>query len=77
MQVVIEDSRLKPILNKVEAGARLSFEETARILTLAGFPPSGIGDPTVPTKPGSTLKLSQNLTAQRTLRELRLSATPK
>ena len=60
-----------------QLGARLSFEETARILTLAGFPPSGIGDPTVPTKPGSTLKLSQNLTAQRTLRELRISATPK
>ena len=60
-----------------QLGARVSFEETARILTLAGFPPSGIGDPTVPTKPGSTLKLSQNLTAQRTLRELRLSATPK
>jgi tRNA(Ile)-lysidine synthase len=60
-----------------QLGARVSFEETARILTLAGFPPSGIADPTVPIKPGSTLKLSQNLTAQRTLRELRLSATPK
>ena len=56
-----------------QLGARLSFDETARILTLAGFPPSGIADPTVPTKAGSTLKLSQNLVAQRTLRELRLS----
>ena len=56
-----------------QLGARLSFDETARILTLAGLPPSGITDPTVPTKPGSTLKLSQNLIAQRTLRELRLS----
>jgi tRNA(Ile)-lysidine synthase len=56
-----------------QLGSRLSFDETARILTLAGFPPSGIPDPTVPQKPGSTLKLSQNLVAQRTLRELRLS----
>jgi len=57
-----------------QLGARLSFDETARILTLAGFPPSGIPDATIPTKPGATLKLSQNLVVQRTLRELRLSA---
>jgi tRNA(Ile)-lysidine synthase len=55
-----------------QLGARLSFDETARILTLAGFPPSGIPDPTVPAKAGAILKLSQNLAAQRTLRELRL-----
>jgi tRNA(Ile)-lysidine synthase len=60
-----------------QLGARLSFDETVRILTLAGFPPSGIADPTVPAKPGSTLKLSQNLTAQRTLRELRLAIGEK
>ena len=57
-----------------QLGARLSFEETARILTLAGFP-AGIPDPTVPAKPGATLKLTQHLTAQRTHRELRLSTS--
>jgi len=59
-----------------QLGTRLSFDETARILTLAGFPPPGIPDPTVPTKPGATLNLSQNLVAQRTLRELRLATLP-
>jgi tRNA(Ile)-lysidine synthase len=54
-------------------GARLSFEETARLLTLAGFPPSGLADPTVPSKPGSRLQLSQGLLAERSARELRLS----
>ena len=53
---------------------RLSFDETERILTLAGLPTSGIADPTVPVRPGSALKLSQSLTVQRTLRELQLSA---
>jgi len=56
-----------------QLGARLSFDETTRLLTLAGLPPSGIADPTVPTKPGAKLTLSQNLIAERTLRELRLS----
>ena len=58
----------------LQLGARLSFDETARILTLAGFSPSGVADPTVPSKPGSTLKLSQNVTVQRTLREIRFAA---
>jgi tRNA(Ile)-lysidine synthase len=56
-----------------QVGARLSFEETSRILTLAGLPPGGLADPTVPAKPGSTLRLAQGFIAQRTLRELRLS----
>jgi tRNA(Ile)-lysidine synthase len=56
-----------------ELGARLSFEETTRILTLAGMAPGGVADPTVPVKPNSTLRLSQRLIAQRTLRELRFS----
>jgi len=60
-----------------QLGARLSFDETVRILTLAGFPPSGIADPSVPAKPGSILKLSQNLTAQRSLRELRLAVAER
>ena len=60
-----------------QLGARLSFDETARILTLAGFPPSGVADPTIPAKANSTLKLSQKLVVQRTLRELRLSRNPE
>ncbi len=59
-----------------QLGARLSFDETARILTLAGLSPGGLADPTVPTKPGSKLLLSQSLVAERTLRELRLSTIP-
>ena len=55
-----------------QLGARLSFDETARILTLAGFP-SGSPDPTVPTKPGSKLRLAGGLIAERSARELRLS----
>ncbi len=58
-----------------QLGARLSFEETSRLLALAGLPPSGVPDPTVSVKPGTILRLSHGLTAQRTLRELRLSAT--
>ena len=60
-----------------QLGARLSFDETARLLTLAGVPPSGVPDPTVPQKPGSKLELSQELTAERSARELRLSTRPK
>jgi tRNA(Ile)-lysidine synthase len=56
-----------------QLGARLSFEETTRLLTLAGMPPAGVADPTVPTRPGTVLKLSQGLLAERSLRELRLS----
>ncbi len=59
-----------------QLGVRLSFDETTRILTLAGLPPTGLVDPTIPTKPGSKLHLSQSLVAERTLRELRLSSTP-
>lgn len=55
-----------------QLGARLSFDETARLLTLAGFP-STPPDPTVPTKPGSKLQLSGGLQAERSPRELRLS----
>jgi tRNA(Ile)-lysidine synthase len=48
-------------------GARLSFDDTARLLALAG-----IGtDPTVSTRPGATLKLAGGLRAERSARELR------
>ncbi len=56
-----------------QLGARLDFAETGRVLALAGLEPSGIADPTVPSRPGAVLKLSQNLVVQRTVRELRLS----
>ena len=55
-----------------QLGARLSFDETARLLSLAGFPATP-PDPTVPTKPGSKLQLSGGLQAERSPRELRLS----
>jgi len=56
-----------------QLGGRLSFEETSRVLTLAGVAPGGFADPTVPVKAGATLELSQGMTAQRTLRELRMA----
>jgi tRNA(Ile)-lysidine synthase len=56
-----------------QLGARLNFDETTRLLTLAGFPPNGIANPTIPARPGAKLQLSQQLTAERSVRELRLS----
>jgi tRNA(Ile)-lysidine synthase len=56
-----------------QIGARLNFDETTRLLTLAGFPPSGLANPTIPTRPGSKLQLSHQLTAERSVRELRLT----
>ena len=50
-------------------GARLSFDETARLLALCGF----LAIPTVPSKPGATLQISNQLLAERSPRELRLS----
>ena len=52
-----------------QLGVRLSFDETARLLALCGF----ASIPTVPSKPGATLQLSNNLVAQRSPRELRLT----
>ena len=56
-------------------GARLSFDETARLLALAGF----AEDPTVASRPGSKIQLAGGLRAERSARELRLSrvAGPK
>jgi tRNA(Ile)-lysidine synthase len=56
-----------------QLGCRLNFDETARLLTLAGFPPGGVADPTVPARPGGKLQLAQGLVAERSARELRLS----
>ena len=54
-------------------GVRLSFDETARLLALAGLQPyPPVGPPTVAARTGATLHLSNNLRADRTPRELRL-----
>jgi len=50
-------------------GARLSFDETSRLLALGGFR----SDPTVPARTGSSLQLAAGLRAERSARELRLS----
>jgi tRNA(Ile)-lysidine synthase len=52
-------------------GARLSFDETERLLALCGFRV----DPTVASKPGAILTLSQGLRAERSVRELRFSVS--
>ena len=51
-----------------QLGARLSFDETARLLALCGFQTL----PTVSSRPGSTLHLADNLRAERSPREIRL-----
>jgi tRNA(Ile)-lysidine synthase len=51
-----------------QLGARLSFDETARLLSLCGFRP----DPTVAARTGTTLHLPNGLRADRSPRELRL-----
>jgi tRNA(Ile)-lysidine synthase len=56
-----------------QLGVRLSFDETSRLLALCGFLPL----PTVSSRPGATLQLSNQLLAQRSPRELRLSRQPR
>jgi tRNA(Ile)-lysidine synthase len=54
-------------------GARLSFDETSRLLALCGFRPYPlVGAPTVAARTGASLHLSNNLRADRSPRELRL-----
>jgi len=50
-------------------GARLNFDETSRLLALCGF----LSNPTVASRTGTTLHLSNQLRAERSHRELRLS----
>ena len=52
-----------------QLGARLSFEETARLLALCGFQPH----PTIAPRNGAVLQLANNLRAERSPREIRLS----
>ena len=54
------------------AAIRLSFDETNRLLALCGFR----HDQTVASRPGTTLRMSQGLTARRSARELTLSIDP-
>jgi tRNA(Ile)-lysidine synthase len=51
-----------------QLGARLSFDETSRLLALCGFR----ADPTVAARTGASLHLSHRLRADRSPRELRL-----
>ncbi|MGD0443355.1 MAG: tRNA lysidine(34) synthetase TilS [Edaphobacter sp.] len=51
-----------------QLGARLTFDETSRLLALCGFR----ADPTVAARTGSSLHLSNHLRADRSARELRL-----
>jgi tRNA(Ile)-lysidine synthase len=77
--IAIEIERLRPLDPALrrrvlraaarQLGARLNFDETVRLLALCGF----IQLPTVSAKPGATLKLSNQLQAERSARELRLS----
>jgi tRNA(Ile)-lysidine synthase len=51
-----------------QLGARLTFDDTARLLALAGFGT----DPTVSVRSGASLQLAGGLRAERSARELRL-----
>lgn len=53
-------------------GARLSFDETSRLLALCGF----LSDPTIASRTGAILQLSNQLRAERSHRELRLFLQP-
>ena len=56
-----------------QLGARLSFDETSRLLALCGFGSyPAVGAPTVSPRTGSTLHLANGLRADRSPRELRL-----
>jgi tRNA(Ile)-lysidine synthase len=52
-----------------QLGFRLSFDETTRLLALAGFATL----PTVAARPGASVHLAQGLRAQRSAREIQLS----
>jgi tRNA(Ile)-lysidine synthase len=54
-------------------GARLTFDETARLLALAGLPSAAApSDPTVSARTGATLHLPGQSRAERSAREIRL-----
>jgi tRNA(Ile)-lysidine synthase len=53
-------------------GVRLNFDETARLLTLAGLLPDAGGGQSPPARAGAGFQLSAGLRAERSARELRL-----
>lgn len=55
-----------------QMGVRLNFDETVRLLALAGVSPQLAEDPTVAAKKGGVLRLRGGLLAERSVRELRL-----
>ncbi|HEX4577962.1 MAG TPA: tRNA lysidine(34) synthetase TilS [Edaphobacter sp.] len=56
-----------------QLGARLTFDETSRLLALCGFGAyPAVGAPTVAARTGASLHLCNNLRADRSPRELRL-----
>jgi tRNA(Ile)-lysidine synthase len=56
-----------------QLGARLSFDETSRLLAVCGFPPGFSGNaPTIAARTGASLHLSNGLRADRSPREIRL-----
>ncbi len=77
--LAIEIERLRPLHPALrrrvlraaarQLGARLSFDETQRLLALCGF----LTLPTVSARNGSVLDLAGQLRAERSLREVRLS----
>jgi tRNA(Ile)-lysidine synthase len=88
--VALEIDRLRPLDPALrrrvvraaarQLGARLSFDETARLLALAGLPPdSNPVDRPVAARRGPSLHLPSQLRAERSARELRLfrEAPPK
>jgi tRNA(Ile)-lysidine synthase len=85
--IAIEISRLReldPALRRRvlraaarQLGARLTFDETTRLLALTGLPTAAApADPTVSARAGSTLHLSGQLHADRSAREIRLYRIP-
>ncbi|WP_260704831.1 tRNA lysidine(34) synthetase TilS [Edaphobacter flagellatus] len=56
-----------------QLGSRLSFDDTTRLLALAGF----ASLPTVAARTGSAVHLANGLRAKRSLREVRLSREPQ
>ncbi len=77
--LAIEIERLRPLAAALRRrilraavrrlGARLTFEETERLLALCGF----LSTPTVSSRSGAVLQFAHGLRAERSLRELRLS----
>jgi tRNA(Ile)-lysidine synthase len=81
--IAIEINRLRPLDPALrrrvlraaarQLGARLTFDETSRLLALAGLPSAAApADSTVSARAGSTLHLGGQLRAERSAREIRL-----